>query len=121
MRILENVELPAAYADLFVKPKEAVVIPSDELKNSEEEKEEEEEEEVIGEKDETDDSLIEDKEEELPEAVPEPPKLVRMANLSVVGGHAVNGVAEIHSEIVKDEVFNSFYKVNKCIGWEKFL
>ncbi|XP_022642603.1 alpha-1,4 glucan phosphorylase L isozyme, chloroplastic/amyloplastic-like [Vigna radiata var. radiata] len=33
-----------------------------------------------------------------------------MANLCVVGGHAVNGVAEIHSEIVKDEVFNAFYK-----------
>jgi starch phosphorylase len=35
-----------------------------------------------------------------------------MANLSVVGGHVVNGVAEIHSEIVKDDVFNAFYKVN---------
>lgn len=45
-------------------------------------------------------------------ALPKPPKLVRMANLCVAGGHAVNGVAEIHSEIVKDEVFNSFYKVS---------
>ena len=34
-----------------------------------------------------------------------------MANLSVVGGHSVNGVAEIHSEIVKQDVFNSFYEV----------
>ena len=37
--------------------------------------------------------------------------VVRMANLSVIAGHAVNGVAEIHSEIVKDEVFNDFYQV----------
>ncbi|KAM0937838.1 putative glycogen phosphorylase [Dioscorea sansibarensis] len=42
---------------------------------------------------------------------PKLPKMVRMANLCVVGGHAVNGVAEIHSEIVKDEVFNDFYKL----------
>ncbi|CAM8984014.1 unnamed protein product [Rhodiola kirilowii] len=42
---------------------------------------------------------------------PNQPKLVRMANLSVVSGHAVNGVAAIHTEIVKDEVFNDFYKL----------
>lgn len=42
---------------------------------------------------------------------PKQAQLVRMANLCVVGGHAVNGVAEIHSDIVKDEVFNDFYKV----------
>ena len=36
-------------------------------------------------------------------------KLVRMANLCVIDGHSVNGVAEIHSEIVKKEVFNDFY------------
>ncbi|KAF9624120.1 hypothetical protein IFM89_008058 [Coptis chinensis] len=42
---------------------------------------------------------------------PKLPKMVRMANLSVAGGHAVNGVAEIHSEIVKEEVFNEFYKL----------
>ncbi|KAK1267833.1 hypothetical protein QJS04_geneDACA005184 [Acorus gramineus] len=51
--------------------------------------------------------------EEPPSFKPDPklPKMVRMANLCVVGGHAVNGVAEIHSEIVKDEVFNDFYKL----------
>ncbi|CAN1271494.1 Alpha-glucan phosphorylase 1 [Linum perenne] len=64
----------------------------------------------IDEQDEEDDSPGEEEEEE--KVVEEPPsKMVRMANLCVVGGHAVNGVAEIHSEIVKDEVFNSFYKL----------
>ncbi|KAH7554505.1 hypothetical protein JRO89_XS12G0228600 [Xanthoceras sorbifolium] len=115
MRILENVDLPATFANLIVKPeKSTVVAPSDEPENSEEvesvneeheaekkgtlEVEEEEEEEEEGE------------EEDEVEVVPEPPMLVRMANLCVAGGHAVNGVAEIHSEIVKDEVFNEFYK-----------
>ena len=37
--------------------------------------------------------------------------MVRMANLCVIAGHAVNGVAAIHSEIVKDDVFNDFYKL----------
>ena len=44
-------------------------------------------------------------------AAPAPPALVRMANLCVIAGHAVNGVAAIHSEIVKDDVFNDFYKL----------
>ncbi|CAD5176561.1 unnamed protein product [Musa acuminata subsp. malaccensis] len=42
---------------------------------------------------------------------PKLPKMIRMANLCIVGGHGVNGVAEIHSEIVKQDVFNSFYKL----------
>mmetsp|Transcript_11859 Transcript_11859/g.25461 ORF Transcript_11859/g.25461 Transcript_11859/m.25461 type:complete len:871 (-) Transcript_11859:450-3062(-) len=37
--------------------------------------------------------------------------LVNMAYLAVVGGSAVNGVAAIHSEIVKDEIFNDFYRL----------
>ena len=44
-------------------------------------------------------------------AAPAPPAMVRMANLCVIAGHAVNGVAAIHSEIVKDDVFNDFYKL----------
>jgi hypothetical protein len=34
-----------------------------------------------------------------------------MAYLAVVACSAVNGVAAIHSEIVKDEIFNDFYQV----------
>ncbi len=37
--------------------------------------------------------------------------LVRMAKLSVIAGSKVNGVAAIHSEIVKNVVFKDFYKV----------
>lgn len=37
--------------------------------------------------------------------------LVNMAYLAVVGSSAVNGVAAIHSEIVKDSLLNDFYKV----------
>eukprot|EP01018_Ginkgo_biloba_P011047 Gb_26799 [translate_table: standard] len=45
------------------------------------------------------------------DVVSAPPKLVRMANLCVIAGHSVNGVAEIHSKIVKEEVFNDFYQM----------
>ncbi len=34
---------------------------------------------------------------------------VKMANLSVYGGHAVNGVSSLHSQIIKDSVFKNFY------------
>jgi len=39
-------------------------------------------------------------------------KRVNMAHLSIVGSHAVNGVAAIHSEIIKKEVFKDFYEMN---------
>uniref|UniRef100_A0A8C8HP06 Alpha-1,4 glucan phosphorylase n=1 Tax=Oncorhynchus tshawytscha TaxID=74940 RepID=A0A8C8HP06_ONCTS len=39
------------------------------------------------------------------------PKRINMAHLCVVGSHAVNGVARIHSEIVKNTVFKDFYEV----------
>ncbi|MDR3562243.1 MAG: glycogen/starch/alpha-glucan phosphorylase [Negativicutes bacterium] len=35
---------------------------------------------------------------------------VKMAHLAVVGSHSVNGVAEIHSEILKKDVMNLFYQ-----------
>ncbi|KAI3813237.1 hypothetical protein L1987_17956 [Smallanthus sonchifolius] len=102
MRILENVELPSSIADLFIKPKETSAIDTSEVsKVSDKGSLADEEDEFVGNT---------EKEVDLP-PVPIPPKMVRMANLCVVGGHVVNGVAEIHSEIVKQDVFNDFYKL----------
>ncbi len=36
---------------------------------------------------------------------------VRMANLSVIGSHSVNGVSALHSDIIKKSVFRDFYGV----------
>jgi starch phosphorylase len=41
-----------------------------------------------------------------------PIKKVRMANLAIVGSHSVNGVAELHTRLLKDRLFphfNAFY------------
>ena len=35
-------------------------------------------------------------------------KTVRMAHLAIVGSHAVNGVAELHSKIIRESVFRDF-------------
>ncbi|QOU21128.1 Non-essential glycogen phosphorylase [Brettanomyces bruxellensis] len=45
------------------------------------------------------------------------PKNIRMANLAVIGSHKVNGVAELHSELIKTTIFKDFVKV---FGPEKF-
>ena len=37
------------------------------------------------------------------------PKQVRMAHLAIVGSHSVNGVAAVHSELVKKELVPDFY------------
>ncbi len=34
---------------------------------------------------------------------------VRMANLAVIGSHKVNGVSELHSRILKDDLFHDFF------------
>ncbi|RLN40745.1 alpha-1,4 glucan phosphorylase L isozyme, chloroplastic/amyloplastic [Panicum miliaceum] len=132
MRILDNVDLPASIAQLFVKPKAKNKSPT-ELKKKllvksletiaeveEKTKLEEEEAEVLSE---TEEEKVESEEVEAEEedsedgldpfvkSDPKLPRVVRMANLCVVGGHSVNGVAEIHSEIVKQDVFNSFYEM----------
>ncbi|KAF8775582.1 hypothetical protein HU200_004358 [Digitaria exilis] len=128
MRILDNVDLPASIAQLFVKPKETKESPAKSKKKLlvksletevEETTESEEEEtdvlsEIEEEKVESEEVEEEDSEDELDPFVksdPKLPRVVRMANLCVVGGHSVNGVAEIHSEIVKQDVFNSFYEM----------
>ncbi len=36
---------------------------------------------------------------------------VRMANLCVAASHSVNGVSKLHSQILKDSLFNDFYKL----------
>ena len=36
---------------------------------------------------------------------------VRMANLSIVGSHTVNGVSKLHSDILKKTIFKDFYKM----------
>jgi starch phosphorylase len=97
MRILENIDLPASIQSLLppkpVKEK-AKKAPKAAAKGDVAEEEAVEE---------------EDEEEE---AVPQKPAAtVRMANLCVIAGHKVNGVAAIHSQIVIDEVFNDFYKL----------
>jgi len=38
-------------------------------------------------------------------------KQIRMANLAIVGSHSVNGVAKLHTEILKSEVFRDFYEL----------
>ncbi len=40
---------------------------------------------------------------------------VRMANLSVVGSHTVNGVSKLHSDILKKTIFHDF---NKMTPWK---
>lgn len=36
---------------------------------------------------------------------------VRMANLAIMGSHKINGVAKLHSEILKERVFKDFYQI----------
>lgn len=38
-------------------------------------------------------------------------KNIRMANLSIVGSHSVNGVAALHTEIIKNGCFKYFYEL----------
>lgn len=42
---------------------------------------------------------------------------VRMANLAIYGSHKVNGVAKLHTEILKNDLFKSFYEFES----EKFV
>jgi len=40
-----------------------------------------------------------------------PEKRVRMAHLAIIGSHSINGVAALHTEILKNHVFKDFYKI----------
>lgn len=129
MRILENSPFPASVAPLFIKPEvkeekaeETAISADGEAKSTEKKILNEELTEGKGpevqtlESSEIKATTDEPKQNKAEEKAKVPeiqlPKTVRMANLCVVAGHAVNGVAEIHSDIVKNEVFNDFYKVN---------
>lgn len=39
-----------------------------------------------------------------------PPKRVRMANLAIVGSHSVNGVAALHTHLLKTRLFKDFHE-----------
>lgn len=41
----------------------------------------------------------------------EPEKRINMAHLCIVSSHAVNGVAQLHSDILKTSVFKNFYEM----------
>ncbi|KAF2154147.1 glycosyltransferase family 35 protein [Myriangium duriaei CBS 260.36] len=45
------------------------------------------------------------------------PKMVRMAFLAVIGSHKVNGVAELHSDLIKTTIFKDFVQI---YGPDKF-
>jgi glycogen phosphorylase len=45
------------------------------------------------------------------------PKMVRMAYLAIIGSHKVNGVAELHSDLIKTTIFKDFVKI---YGVDKF-
>ncbi|KAJ4415173.1 Non-essential glycogen phosphorylase [Gnomoniopsis sp. IMI 355080] len=45
------------------------------------------------------------------------PKMVRMAYLAIVGSHKVNGVAELHSDLIKTTIFKDFVEI---YGPDKF-
>lgn len=112
MRILDNFDLPASVVELLFTPEEGSIIYSNaEVDISDKDEDSTEDSESSDEEDISGGNSIWKKKMDLFKPDPKLPKVVRMANLCVAGGHAVNGVASIHSEIVKDEVFNEFYKM----------
>ncbi len=38
-------------------------------------------------------------------------KQVKMANLSIIGSHSINGVSQLHTDLLKKRVFPEFYKI----------
>ncbi|CAK7208500.1 Non-essential glycogen phosphorylase [Sporothrix bragantina] len=46
------------------------------------------------------------------------PKMVRMAYLAIVGSHKVNGVAELHSDLIRTTIFKDFVTI---FGPDKFV
>ncbi len=40
-----------------------------------------------------------------------PVKAIRMANLSIIGSHSINGVSKLHSDLLKTNLFSHFYQI----------
>ncbi len=40
-----------------------------------------------------------------------PEKKVRMAHLAIIGSHSVNGVAELHTQLLKERIFHEFHEL----------
>lgn len=132
MRILENIELPNSVVELLnnskeipaIDPVKEIDLNDNDIKATKEKgeeddgevgEEEQKKDDDGGDDDDDDDKSVEEDTDKKTgwtfKVDPNLPMMVRMANLCVVGGFSVNGVAEIHSEIVKEEVFHEFYKV----------
>lgn len=113
MRILDNVELPPSVLELLPSSVVDETEDPDEVDKTEDpdEVEASDQDDSVEKQHESETLSTEGKNELSFEPDPKLPKMVRMANLSVVGGHTVNGVAEIHSDIVKNDVFNDFFKL----------
>lgn len=45
------------------------------------------------------------------------PQVLRMAYLAIIGSHKVNGVAELHSDLIKATIFKDFVDI---FGQDKF-
>lgn len=106
MRILDNIELPNSVLEMLPKSEESSAVDHVESVDIYDK-----ETKTTDKGDQSQGLDTQKKKEVTFEPDPKLPKMVRMANLCIAGGYAVNGVAEIHSEIVKNEVFNDFYKV----------
>ncbi|KAF6165174.1 hypothetical protein GIB67_000758 [Kingdonia uniflora] len=109
MRILDNFEIPPSVVDLLDKLEETSLVNSDKENKKSRKEDEIPSEDIVATDGEEDSEVKVTRKILMPDS--KLPKMVRMANLCVAGGHAVNGVAEIHSEIVKEEVFNDFYQL----------
>ncbi|PWA77579.1 Alpha-1,4 glucan phosphorylase L isozyme, chloroplastic/amyloplastic [Artemisia annua] len=98
--MMENVCLSSSLAELFINSEETSAIDTNEVA-------------LVSNKDTVvdEDHYVESNEDEEAELqlAPIPPKMLCMANFCVIGGHVVIGVAEIHSEIVKQDVFKDLY------------